>query len=179
MPTEIELQQRFEACIDDCADSLFRVAYRMTGDESLARELVQETYLNAWKNLGSLSDIKKIRGWMFAILRNQFTKQIRAESRKVPTSDQIERMTAAPATINESHEMIHEGLAQLEEKYKLPLLLVAMEQISVEEAAEILDMPRGTVLSRLHRGRQKLKGYLVRDNERVDFMNQKSKTDGI
>ena len=136
----------------------------MTGNESLARELVQDTYLNAWKNLASLSDIQKMRGWMFAILRNQFTKQIRTEARKVPTSDQVERVAAIPAAKNESHEMLHEALGQLDEKYKLPLLLVAMEQISVEEAAAILDLPRGTVLSRMHRGRQKLKEVLVRMN---------------
>lgn len=185
MQTETELQKKFETCIDVCADSLFRVAFRLTGNETLARELVQETYLNAWRGLSSLSDTNKMRGWMFAILRNQYSKLIRVESRSVTTSDQLTQLpgpTQLPGKMErptEHSELVQEGLANLDEKFKLPLLLVAMEQLSIDEAAAALELPRGTVLSRLHRGRQKLKEYLIRVHGDFAATNQEGDIDGI
>ena len=72
MPADLQSRELFERCISQHADSLYRVAFRLSGRRELAEELVQETYLNAWNGIESLSDVSKMRGWMFAILRNQF-----------------------------------------------------------------------------------------------------------
>lgn len=159
-----QLQQRYEDCVELCADSLYRVAYRLTGNPTLANELVQETYLNAWKNLNSLSDPQKMRSWMFSILRNQYTKLIRKESRAASTSEQALEAPARPEPDTAISETIQSAIAQLDPKHRMPVLLVSMEGLSVDEAATVLEIPRGTVLSRLHRGRQKLKELLVRSD---------------
>ena len=177
MPTETDLQQRFEACVDAYADSLFRVAYRLTGNETMARELVSETYLNAWQNLSTLSDLDKMRGWMFSILRNQYTKILRAEKKATATTDQFAHVAATSTTENDQNLLVQDALESLDDKFKLPLLLVAMEQLSVDEAAGVLQLPRGTVLSRLHRGRQKLKEHLIRADEQFAALKQKSDSD--
>ena len=170
MATEPELQQRFEKCIDDCADSLFRVAFRLTGNRTLASELVQETYLNAWKNISGLKAPERMRSWLFAILRNQYSKLIRKETRSTPTSgqlDSIATMQTADEKDDQTTDMVQDAIASLDENHKLPVLLVSMEGLSVDDAARILKLPRGTVLSRLHRGRQKLKEILVREQSRA------------
>ena len=167
MATEPELQLRFEQCVDDCADSLFRVAFRLTGNRTLASELVQETYLNAWKDISGLKNPERMRSWLFAILRNQYSKLIRKESRAAPTSGHLDSIAVMSAADDQTTDMVQEAIAGLGENHKLPVLLVSMEGLTVDEAAKILDLPRGTVLSRLHRGRQKLKEILVRGQSHV------------
>ena len=165
-PSDKTLQQQFEDCVERCADSLYRVAYRLTSNATLARELVQETYLNAWRNLESLEDPQKLRGWMFAILRNQYSRLIRKESKTARAYEHLETIaieTTGPEQPNEKIDAVQAAINELDEKHKLPILLVSMEGMSVEEAAEILKLPKGTVLSRLHRGRQKIKVALIRD----------------
>ena len=156
----------FEECVESCADSLYRVAFRLTADSTLATELVQETYLNAWKNLASLESEQKMRSWMFAIMRNQYSKQMRDESKLRKSVQAAQSSSVRPAEqspdLLADREAVQRGIDTLEEKYKFPLLLVAMEGVSVEEAADVLQIPRGTVLSRLHRGREQLKQFLVR-----------------
>ena len=169
MASEQESRFRFEQCVESCADSLYRVAFRLTGDSTLASELVQETFLNAWQNLESLRDPERIRGWMFSILRNQYSKLVRKESR---SGASLSHDVVAPAERSEEQrddvsEQVQQAIDGLDDKHKLPLLLVAMEQLSVDEAARVLDLPRGTVLSRLHRGRQKLKSILERQLQKT------------
>jgi RNA polymerase sigma-70 factor (ECF subfamily) len=162
-----EHQQRFERCVDDCAGSLFRVAFRLTGNRTLASELVQETYLQAWKNITGLREPERMRGWMFSILRNQYSKLVRKESRAATPSEQLDSIPVSPNAADQTTDMVQEAIACLDEKHKLPLLLVSMEGLTVDEAATILELPRGTVLSRLHRGKQKLKEILMRERSRV------------
>lgn len=162
--SEEKLLRQYEECVVACADSMYRVAFRLTSNSTLARELVQETYLQAWKNLNSLKDPTKLRGWMFSILRNQYTKLLRKESKVAKSVEHIETFAQPKPTENnnDSQEIVQAALATLDDKHRLPLLLVSMEGMSVEEASKILDVPRGTILSRLSRGREKLKTEILR-----------------
>ena len=164
MQSETQLQQHFEECVHQCADSLYRVAYRLTGNRTLALELVQETYLNAWKSLQNLKDSNKMRSWLFAIMRNQFSKLLHKEKRTTPTIEQIDWISAPPETEDNTTDRVQTALQSLDDIHRLPVLFVSLEGMSVEEAAGILEVPRGTVLSRLHRGRAKLKEILSRDD---------------
>ena len=165
MSDDSQHRQLFESCIDQNADSMYRVAYRLTGDRELASELVQETCLNAWRSIGSLKDASKMRGWVFAILRNQYTKVLR----KLPA----ERQLAQPESVQSvgptsepdettTQAIVQQAIEQLDDHHKFPILLVSMEGMSVDAASEVLDVPRGTVLSRLHRGRKQLKEIIER-----------------
>ena len=160
--------QRFEECVECCANSLFRVAYRLTGNQTLAAELVQETYLNAWKSIGNLKDPDRMRAWMFSIMRNQYTKLLRLEKRSVPTKEHLNDVSKPEIAENDTADRVQAALARLDDKHKLPVLLVSLEGMTVDEAAAILETPRGTILSRLHRGRQKLKQLLSEDQTQVE-----------
>ncbi len=165
-PQSIAKRDLFEQCIDQQSGSLYRVAFRLTGHRDLADELVQETYFSAWKGIESLRDDSKMRGWLFAILRNQYskllrklpkTKSLNEESSEIASPD----TSTAEETKLETKELVQSAMEELDDDQKLPMLLVAMEGMSVGEAANVLDIPRGTVLSRLHRGRQKMKQTLI------------------
>ena len=164
MQLETQLQQQFEECVQRCADSLYRVAYRLTGNRTLALELIQETYLNAWKSLPNLKDSNKMRSWLFAIMRNQFSKLLHKEKRNAQTIQQLATIPTSSQQDNDTTDRVQTALQTLDDIHRLPVLLVSLEGMSVEEAAGILDVPRGTVLSRLHRGRAKLKEMLSRDD---------------
>lgn len=167
MPIDDQLQRQFETVVDQHADSMYRVAFRLTGHHDLASELVQETFLQAWQGLASLRDQSRLRAWMFGILRFQFSKQIRRESRTSSLLPEVagEMFEAGSDGNDELNDSVQAAISELGDEFRLPILLVSMEGMPVDEAAEILDLPRGTVLSRLHRGRQKLKEILERTGE--------------
>ena len=147
MQLEIQLQQQFEECVQQCADSLYRVAYRLTGNRTLALELVQETYLNAWKSLPNLKDSNKMRSWLFAIMRNQFSKLLHKEKRNAQTIQQLSTIpTSSDKPDNDTTDRVQTALQTLDDIHRLPVLLVSLEGMSVDGAAGILDVPRGTVL---------------------------------
>lgn len=166
-------RERFENCVHSCADSLYRVAFRMTGNATLASELVQETYLNAWRGLDSINDVSRMRAWLFSILRFQYTKLIRREGRYETVGTGLNSIPGRDRkSVEPIVDRVQVAMGQLPEMHKLPLLLVAMEGFSVDEAAQSLDLPRGTVLSRLHRGRQKLRLILQADAVGQDSLGQ-------
>ncbi|MEM7455919.1 MAG: RNA polymerase sigma factor [Planctomycetota bacterium] len=163
MAVDQDLQQKFEACVDACAESMYRVAYRLTGNHSLARELVQETYLGAWKNIQSLRDVNRMRAWLFGIMRNQYTKLLTRETRAVETTEQTSQIPDHNnGSTHKIKDSVQDALSELEEKYRMPLLLVSIIGMSVQQASVALGIPPGTVLSRMHRGKTKLKEILIR-----------------
>jgi RNA polymerase sigma-70 factor (ECF subfamily) len=169
MPAPSTLQRQFELAVEEHSDALYRVAYRLTGNRDLAVELVQETCLHAWQGLASLRDPQRLRAWIFGILRNQFTRLLKRESRFHTLTEDAVLNIVDPSTAGHEpgrQDDVQWALVQLDEDQRLPLLLVAMEGFSVEEAAGILGIPEGTVLSRLHRGRQRMRTLLERlENE--------------
>lgn len=160
-----DTRKLFDACVEKCADSMYRVAWRLTGNSGDADDLVQESYVQAWQKIDSLRDPDRMRSWMFAILRNQFLKSVR--KKKPMASTEVESVVdhrSDESAAEENVDVVQHAIKQLDEDQRLPILLVSMEGLSVDEASEILQIPRGTVLSRMHRGRQRLKEILSREN---------------
>ncbi|MEZ6094228.1 MAG: RNA polymerase sigma factor [Pirellulaceae bacterium] len=158
-------RQRYETAVEQFSDSTYRVAYRLTSDHELARELVQETFMAAWKNLDQLQNQEAMKGWLFSILRNQYSKQVGREKRNQHARIDNESETASRPTTTKTQHEVQEAIARLDDDQRLPLLLVSMEGWTVDEASELLAVPRGTILSRLHRARQRLKKWLAPDVE--------------
>jgi RNA polymerase sigma-70 factor (ECF subfamily) len=161
MQTNDAKQKIFQLAVEQYSDSTYRVAYRLTANHELARELVQETYLAAWRNLNQLQNPDSMRGWIMGILRNQFSKQWVRERRNSHQFLEVEPMVAGAD--QQVVTSVQDAIAQLDEDHRLPILLVSMEGWSTEEVANLLEIPRGTVLSRLHRARLRLKKILLAD----------------
>ena len=158
---------------------LFRLAFRLTGDPATAEDLVQDTYLKALQSFSTLRDPERVRPWLFQILSRLVIDRYRAASREVPIEDPaaLDRFSLYDRIADEdplpySNSLHDEFLAQfpdeevrrallgLPQVYRLPLVLLYVEDLSYRELAEVLGCPVGTVMSRLHRGRKTLEREL-------------------
>lgn len=156
-----EQRQLFQSVVEQFTDSTYRVAYRLTSHHELAKELLQETFLAAWQNINQLQKPEAIAGWLFAILRNQCSKQRMRERR-----NQHQGLESEPLARNQEpgdFDSVQQAINQLDDDHRLPIILVSMEGWSVDEASKSLGVPRGTILSRLHRARLRLKQLLALD----------------
>ncbi len=150
---------------------LLRVARRMTGDEHTAQDVVQETLLRAWRAIDRF-DGRYPRAWLLTILRNTCKNHLR--KRKVHVSDFSQEIAeATPAkgadgrTGPEEHVVedeldaaLADALRSLSNKFRAVVLLVDVDGLTYQEAADALGIPVGTVMSRLHRARTKLRKQL-------------------
>jgi RNA polymerase sigma-70 factor (ECF subfamily) len=152
-------------------DSLYRTALRLTGRPQDAEDLVQETYLRAWRSLHTYRPGTNPKAWLFRILHNAHIDRFRASSRTVPTVDELEGQDPAfvvhetPETLVMSGLMdaeVRQALAEIPEVFRACLVLADLEGFSYQEIADILGIPRGTVMSRLFRGRRAMRRLLTR-----------------
>ena len=170
----------YERWVRDHADELYRLAYRLCGDRDVAEDLVQETFYEAWKSLGRLRHEDRARAWLYQILRHRYARLRRTESRTplhVPL-DSVEPATShAPSEADSSirHDALQTALNGLSDRVKVPLLMVFMEGQTCQEAADRLDLPLGTVLSRIHRAKRRLRELLRADGP--DAQNDEHDTD--
>jgi RNA polymerase sigma-70 factor, ECF subfamily len=151
-------------------DALYRTALRLTGRPQDAEDLVQETYLRAWRSLHTYRPGTNPKAWLFRILHNAHIDRFRASSRAVPTVDELEGQDPAfvvhetPETLVMAGLMdaeVRQALAEIPEVFRACLILADLEGFSYQEIAEILGIPRGTVMSRLFRGRRTMRRLLA------------------
>ena len=160
-------------------DGLYSAAMRMTRNAADAEDLVQETYLKAFNAYERFEEGTNLKAWMYRILTNSYINAYRKKQRRPDESDidDIEdlylyrRLGGAESAVlsrsaeDELLEMFGEdevklALEDLPEHYRMPILLADVEGFAYKEIAEILDVPIGTVMSRLHRGRKQLQKRL-------------------
>ena len=166
-------------------DQLYSGALRMTRNPSDAEDLVQETYLRAYRGFGGFKDGTNLKAWLYKILTNTFINSYRAKKRR---PDQVELddtedfflfrrmggLEAADANRTAETEVldalpdaeVKEALEALPEQFRMAVILADIEGFSYKEIAEILDVPIGTVMSRIHRGRKQLQKRLWEYAER-------------
>jgi RNA polymerase sigma-70 factor (ECF subfamily) len=160
-------------------DGLYGAAMRMTRNPADADDLVQETYLRAYRGFGGFEQGTNLKAWMYRILTNTYINQYRKKQRRPDESDidDVEDLylyrrlgglagaTAGRSAEDELFEQItdstiKEALEALPEQFRMAVLLADVEGFAYKEIAEILDIPIGTVMSRLHRGRKGLQKQL-------------------
>ena len=153
-------------------DALMRTATKLTHNRTDAEDIVQETYLRAWKYFASFEAGSNIRAWLFRIMFNviNFREGKKTKLAEISLDDEersleYERnnvITFDPLKQIEGRELL-EATKQLSEEYRTVLWLVVVEEFSYKEAAEILGVPIGTVMSRLHRARRDLRKIMLTD----------------
>lgn len=136
--------------------ALLRVARRLTLDGAWAEDLVQQTMLLAWRGFRQLKPDTNARAWLFRILLNAFRGDVRKASR---VAEPLQDSSVRPA-LQESME-VSEALQALPIEQRSVLLLFAVEGFTSREIAGILDVPIGTVMSRLSRAREELRKHLA------------------
>jgi RNA polymerase sigma-70 factor (ECF subfamily) len=142
---------------------LRRYARALTGDRSAADDLVQDTLERALSRFHLWREGSDLRAWLFTIMHNVYVNQIRARVRQ-----QHEALDEPAAEAVRYHEPdwaelrdMDDALARLPDDQRAVVLLVGLEQFTYEEAARVLDIPLGTVMSRLSRGRERLRLMLA------------------
>jgi RNA polymerase sigma-70 factor (ECF subfamily) len=159
--------------------ALYAAAMRMTRNPTDAEDLVQETYLRAYRGFGGFKEGTNLKAWLYKILTNTFINQYRARKRRPEQVDLddtedfylfrrlggLEAVDAARTPETEVLDSIpdaevKQALESLPEQFRMAVILCDIEGFSYKEIAEILDVPIGTVMSRIHRGRKLLQKRL-------------------
>jgi RNA polymerase sigma-70 factor (ECF subfamily) len=160
--------------------ALYTAALRMTRNPAEAEDLVQETYLKAYRAFGSFEQGTNLKAWLYKILTNTFINAYRSRRRR-PEQTEIEDvedlymyrrlggLEAATAGRSAEEEVldhftdsdVKEALESLPESFRMTVLLADVEGFSYREIADIMEIPIGTVMSRLHRGRRALQKALL------------------
>lgn len=168
---------RFERDVAPFLDSLYGAALRMTRNPVDAEDLVQEATLKAFAAFGSFTEGTNLKAWLFRILTNTYINQYRKNQRSPlqTSADELTdselnevgqslgmRSAEAEAMARLADGEIVDALAALPEDFRMAVYLVDVEGFSYKEAAEIMETPVGTVMSRLSRGRKQLR-ELLRD----------------
>ena len=173
-------QARFAEQAMEHMDSLYAGALRMTRKPADAEDLVQETYLKAYRGFGGFEEGTNLKAWLFRILTNTYINKYRQQQRRPDESADIDDVEdfylyrrlggIDHARISQSAEdqlfelitddEVKGALESLPESFRMAVLLADVEGFAYKEIAEILDIPIGTVMSRLHRGRKALQKAL-------------------
>jgi RNA polymerase sigma-70 factor (ECF subfamily) len=160
------------------AGQLYSAAMRMTRNRADAEDLVQETYLRAYKGFHGYEEGTNLRAWLFRILTNTYINTYRSKQRRVQETElndvedlylyrRISNVDQASRSAEDTlfdlftDDEVKAALEALPENFRMPVLLADVEEFSYKEIAEMLDIPIGTVMSRLHRGRKAMQKALI------------------
>lgn len=156
---------RFEALAGETSTDLYRFALWLCGREALAKDLVQETYLRAWRSFDSLEDASAAKSWLITILRREYARTF---ERKVPKFTDVDSVVVEdtdelPPEERTERTLLREGIRSLAPRYREPLLLQVLMGYSCQEIADELGIGRSAVMTQLFRAREQLKEKLQKD----------------
>ena len=175
-PEDPALKERFERDAMPLLPSLYSAALRLTRNPADAEDLVQEAFLRAFRGFSGFEDGTNLKAWMYRILTNTFINSYRKKQREpVTVQDEdiadwylYDKLGVAGAEASAESEVldkipdekVQRALEALPEGFRMAVLLADVEGFSYKEIAGILEIPIGTVMSRLHRGRKALQKAL-------------------
>ena len=156
---------RFDRLAATYGADLYRFAMWLCGDDALAKDLVQETFLRAWKALDQLKDEAAAKGWLLTIVRREYARTF---ERKVPQFTDVDSVVLPEASELEPDDrteirLLRQHILALAPKYREPLLLQTVMGYSCEEIAAELGISRSAVMTQLFRAREQLKSRLHDD----------------
>jgi RNA polymerase sigma factor (sigma-70 family) len=167
-------------------NSMYNFAYRLTMDGDDAKDLLQDTYLKAYRFIESFQQGTNAKAWLFRILKNSFINDYRKKSKEPSkvdyqevesyyNSDEVDRQITPDLRVEALQDMIgdeiSDALNSLDVDFKTVIILADLEEFKYDEMAKILDIPIGTVRSRLHRARNLLKEKLSEYAKKMGYKN--------
>lgn len=154
-------QHRFDALARALVPGLFRYAWWLCRDRTLAEDLVQETLLRAWRSLDSLRDEAAARQWLITILRNEFMRELakRKDTVDIEELPLVDHNASVGGSDTDVHD-VRRAIGKLSPEYREPIILQVLMGCSTDEIAELLELTQGAVLTRLFRARNQLRELL-------------------
>ncbi|GIU26347.1 sigma-70 family RNA polymerase sigma factor [Shewanella colwelliana] len=161
-------QRRYDSLVRALHADLFRYAYWLCGDKHIAEDITQETFLRAWRSLESLKDDKAAKAWLITILRRENARRFERKQFDYSDVEQSELADNVSLSTEDNMEqyLVRRQIARLEIEYREPLILQVIGGFSGEEIADILQLNRNTVMTRLFRARNQLKELLDQEHTR-------------
>jgi RNA polymerase sigma-70 factor (ECF subfamily) len=166
-------QRQFDALVRSLSGDLFRYAYWLCGDEALAHDLVQETFLRAWRALDDLRETAAAKAWLITILRREHARLYERKTPQFADIDEVDVPEERDAQLPEfagEEGLIRNAMLKLDHKYREPLLMQVLGGFSCEEIARELDITPAAVMTQVFRARQKLKAILSPDKPHGDVV---------
>lgn len=166
-------QRQFDALVRSLSGDLFRYAYWLSGDEALAHDLVQETFLRAWRALDHLRETAAAKAWLITILRREHARLYERKRPQFTDIDDVDVPEERDAQLPEfagEEGLIRSAMLQLEPKYREPLLMQVLGGFSCDEIARELNITPAAVMTQVFRARQKLKAILSPDKPYGDVV---------
>ncbi len=161
---QLQRLQAFETEALVFTSQLYRVALRLCRDKAKAEDLVQETYLQAWRSFHRFEQGTNLRAWLYKIMFNVYYSGQRRQKLQFVGTEEIIAETIAydpPTPQQLTDEEVLAALERLPKDFQIPILLADVEELSYREIADAMEIPMGTVMSRLHRGRKLLRTELT------------------
>jgi RNA polymerase sigma factor (sigma-70 family) len=157
-------QRNVQKLVEEHYVALYRYAYRLTGSESDAEDLTQDTFCKAQMKLAQLRDPARAKNWLFSILSRTFLQRIRTDRRHTVLALEVvgDVPEALPDPLPDvDPEQLQRALNELPEVFRTAILLYYFEEFSYRDIAEQMDLPLGTVMSRLARAKAHLRARLL------------------
>lgn len=196
MTDKNELKQQFSRNVEELTGPLYRLAYRLTFNSADAEDLVGDAVIKAWVSYGTLENTNRFRPWIFRILHNCFVDNYRKKSVRPVEENYDEHYTerdddeVLTILFNQSDDFLNwwanpekevannmlgdqimAAIDNLPEVFRLVVILINIDGLSYDEAAEVLDVPPGTIRSRMRRGRTLLQKTLWVQAEESGLIN--------
>ncbi len=146
--------------VADYHQRLYRYAYRLSGSVADAEDLTQQVFLVAHEKLDQLRDVNAVQGWLFTVLRNCYLKSRRRVVALPVAELDVDTLPAAAPANEVDSQQLQAAIDTLAEEFKLVVLMFYFEHRSYQEIAELLEIPIGTVMSRLARAKSHLRARL-------------------
>jgi RNA polymerase sigma-70 factor (ECF subfamily) len=175
-------QRKVQRLVDEHYVPLYRYAYRLSGSAADAEDLTQEAFCKAQLNLAQLRDPDRSRAWLFRILRNAYLHRLRADKHRhcvsLDSVGDVAEPLPEPLPAVEP-ERLQQALNELPEVFRTPIILYYFEDFSYRDIAEQMDLPLGTVMSRLARAKAHLRARLLMPVSEVLADGPRRATDGL
>jgi RNA polymerase sigma-70 factor (ECF subfamily) len=175
-------QRGIQKLVDEHYLSLYRYAYRLTGTAAEAEDLTQETFCQAQQKFHQLREPAKAKSWLFSILRNTYLHRLRVSKQQqaIPLDWVGDLPEALPDPLPPVEpEQLQKALQELPEVYRTPIILYYFEEFSYRDIAEQMELPMGTVMSRLARAKAHLRMRLFPQAPEVLADSNRRANDGL
>ena len=164
--------------LEDGRGRLFRMAYSWSHNADLAEDVVQETMIKAMNNVDKIKNFNALDGWLFRVMSNCFIDVCRKQRDEIDVDNLVLIEDETPESLHIQNEMlmsVRNAIACLPIKHRQVVTLIDIENFSYAEVSKILDVPQGTIMSRLNRARQTLKELLNEHKKENHTNNTKLK----
>lgn len=165
-------QRKYDLLIDMHSNDLFLYACWVTKDKHMAEEVLQETYLRAWKSLDKLRDAKAAKNWLITIFRREYARQFQRKRFEMQDVEDLDNFATTKKEFDDSPEAlsVRSALNMLDKDYSEPLLKQVLGGYSCDEIAKTLNISSAAVMTRLFRARKKMRELLgTNDFEAIKF----------